>query len=160
MSGNQKSYLQSQLDKFEEMMNDFDTSIGLGNLTYNPEVDAALSFSFDQLNTMDAESCLLYAYKLEQYALFLQARHNRMRNVKNWAKNNLTLIVAKEGKNYGTQYTKYEEKVALVCAGDSYAAEINSFLSISDCKAEELEMMANRVSNMSRTLNNLYMARK
>jgi hypothetical protein len=153
MSGEKKSYL-------EELMNNFNTGLGLGNLTYDPNTDAALSFNFDQLNNMDAETALLYSALLEQYSLFIQQKYNRVKNIKNWAKSNLSIVVAKEGRNYGDKYTKYEEKVAMVINGDSYATELNNLMLLSQSKQDELEMVSERISNVSSKLHGIYYARK
>lgn len=160
MSGDKKSYLESQLETFEDLMNDFNTELGLGNLVYDPNTDQALSFNFDQLNSMDAETALMYSTLLEQYSMFIQQKYNRAKNIKNWAKHNLSIVVAKEGKNYGDKYTKYEEKIAMVVSGDSYALDLNNLMMVSQSKQDELEMISDKISNISARLNNIYYARK
>lgn len=160
MTGKPKSYVDSQLEAFEASLDECNVKLGLGNLAYNAETDRALSFSLDQLNALDPENCLNYAYKLQQYALFLQQKTNRLKSIKNWAKHNLTIIVAKEGKNYGDKYTKYEERIAMVASGDSYAQLLNAIMLKYESQIEDLDMMANRVANMAKTLSDLYMSKR
>lgn len=153
MSGEQKSYSQLQLEKLTEKLDDFNVSLGLGNLFYDPVVETILSFSYDQLNNMDDENKSLYAFKLEQYALFLQQKQNRARNIASWAKHNISIIVAKESKNYGDKYTKYDEKWHMIVSHDSYAKVLYDIMLEADSKNQELEMVATRISNLSKILN-------
>jgi hypothetical protein len=152
MTGKKESVVQSRLDDVQEMLNNFNASIGLGNLVFNPDVDQALSFSMQQLAGMDEEECNSFAFGLDQYSLFIQQKENRCLSIVKWCDHNIRVIVAKEGDQYGDKYTKYEERIYMVCTGNTYAESLQQLKSKSELHYNELKNISNRISNMANKL--------
>jgi len=155
MNVEQKSLIDSQIEDFISKMDDYITSLGLGNVIYSSEVEKALSFSADELRGLNGEECGIYCAKLQQFAFFLQTQQNRYRNLTRWTNQAIIKVIAKEGQNYGDSYTKHEIVRASVVLNNSHAAKLEEMYDEFFYKNEELEQLANRVSAMSKTLADL-----
>ncbi len=148
MSGKEESLTQSRLKEFEQELDAMLANIGI-TFIQNPEVIDALQLTYEQLKNIVSEEALILACQLQQYALYIQSVYNRLDSIKGWAEHNLSVVVGKEGRNYGTDYTKYEEKRAYVINENSYAKALAKILLSSSSKAKELNHMSNKIEKYS-----------
>jgi hypothetical protein len=159
MSGDQESLTQSRLKDFISELNNFITSVGLGNVTYNAEIDKAMSMTESQLRSMCGEDCAVYGYKLQQFALYIQKEQNRHKNVARWAKHYMDIVVSKDMANY-SDYASYETKVNAIKEANSFAKALNKIYITSISHADELDFVATRINGMAQTLKDLQYAKR
>lgn len=100
------------------------TKVGLHKIMYDVQVEKALNLTHDDLKGMSAEECGMTAYTLKQYALYLQVECNKHKNIMNWARRNIDIMVAKEYKNLGDKYTKYEVRRNILISINSAAESL------------------------------------
>lgn len=160
VNGKQESETLLRLNQFEGELDDFNKSIGLVKVNIDPVMEQALNFSIDELNGMDVADIANYAYKLQSYSLYIQRQYNRVKNLYRWANHNLTIITAKEGNQYGNQYTKYEEKKAFVAAGNSYGVQLNKVILDAGARMEELDSLSTRIASVSKALSDIQQCRR
>lgn len=152
MSGKTESLTESRLQDFEKDLDKFISQFGLNKYHHESCVDEALNLSLDQIRKIHPDECSDLCYKLSQYGVYIQGQYNRFKNKAIWANEMLNITVAKEGKKYGTQYTKYEEKKYMVIADNSFARTLHDiYLKCVSCE-NELYGIADRIYKLSRAL--------
>lgn len=152
MSGKERSYTQQKLDTYIE---ELDTQIKSMLPIKNPltsEVTTALNLTFEQLKIIPPTECAILSYKLALYSTYLQLMGNRYKSIRRWAENNINMIVAKEGGNYGDKWTKYEERKYCVIAGNEYARALNDIWVKYGGLEEDMSEIANKVRYMAQTI--------
>jgi hypothetical protein len=118
-------------------------------------IEDVLSLTYDQLKSISTDECSIFSYQLKQYAYYIQQKYNRFKNIEIWAKECMKIVFGQQADNYGTTYTKWEEKQAIIISGDSYAKKLHMIAMEYHCCAEELGQLSNRLLDMSKTLDNM-----
>lgn len=155
MSGDQKLSTQLLLKDFIDKLDLYVAGLGLGSITYSSEVEKALNFKADELRGLNSEECGVYAYKLQQFALFIQKEKNRSKNISNWIDNNIKILIAKEGKSYGDNFTKYDMIRSSIITFDTYGEALGKLYDEFNSKSEELDQISNKIAAISKTLSDL-----
>lgn len=150
---------EEKLKKFISEMNDYITGVGLGNLTYNAEIDKAMSMTEAQLRGMSGEECAMCGYKLQQFSLYIQKEQNRYKNIAKWSQHNMNLVVAKEMGNY-SDYASYQTKVDVIKSDNAYARALNRIYLNAISKSEELDFISTRISGMAQSFKDLQYAKR
>lgn len=150
---------EEKLKNFISEMNDFITSVGLGNLTYNAEIDKAMSMTESQLRGMSGEECAMCGYKLQQFSLYIQKEQNRYKNIAKWSQHNMNLIIAKEMSNY-SDYASYQTKVDAIKCDNAYARALNKIYLNATSKSEELDFISTRISGMAQSFKDLQYSKR
>lgn len=158
MSGNEKSNQQSndyttqQITVFIKDLDDHIKSLLPLKNPVDNVIGEALNMTYEQIKNIHAEECAILCYKLAQYATYLQMTINRYKNLRRWAENNLNLMMGKYGNNYGTQYTKFEEKRSALIVDNDHAKSLYDVWLKYGSLEEELSEIANRVRYISQTI--------
>lgn len=153
--GKEESLIQSRMEDFIQKLDSVVKKLYPEEIEIDTAVDKLLKMSYHDLVKIPPDDCSIGAYKLKQYAMYIQQKENRCRNVKLWLKNNLDIVIGKLAKNYGDSYTKFEEKKAGVLGDNIYAKELNNKY-IEYCAYEsELSMLCTRIVDLSRTLSEI-----
>lgn len=159
-NGQPESETLSRLSSFEQELTEYTSALGLGRITIDQATEAALNFSIDQIQGMSPVDLATYSYKLQSYSLYLQKQYNRVKNLFRWANHNISIITAKYGHEYGTNYTKYEERRALVCANNSYGIQLNKIILDAGARMEELDSISIRVGSISKALSDIQQCKR
>lgn len=159
-NGQKESETLSRLNEFEIELDNFDKSVGLVTVKLDEEVDKAMNLSSNELKVASLVDLASYTYKLQTYSYYLQKQANRVKNLYRWANHNLSIIVAKEGHNYGSQYTKYDERRNMVAVGNSYAVQLNKIILDSGARLEEIEHLSNKIASVAKTLQDIQQIRR
>lgn len=150
-SGEIESSIESKIEQYEASLDELIDKIGISYVKDEESIEA-LKLTYNQLSKMDQQECTILAYKLAQYGLYIQSVQNRLSNINNWCNTALEKIVGKHAQNYGTQFTKYEEKKACIIAENSAAAALSKLILKSSGKYKELNGISTKIANMSTIL--------
>jgi thymidylate synthase len=151
MSGKQES-AQDSIKLVEEQLDNFLDGLSLKNVIYDTDIEYILNYTASQIRSFSSEECGINAFLLQQYTLYLQKQINRLKSISGWATSNIKMLTAKEGKNYGNNYTRYDERIYLVKSGNTYGKELHKVERKADIHVQELDMIISRVNSMANTL--------
>ena len=124
---------------------------------YTGNVSRILSFTADMLQTLTAEECLSYAYELHTYGEYLESVKAKENIVLEWADASMWYIVSTLMQNYGTKYTKWQEKYYSAIKENPMANDLSkirihaaSRVTMLNGKSERIQKMADILTNLSR----------
>src|SRR5690606_30227151 len=96
------------------------------------------------------------ALYISSYAFFLKKEENKYSAKTLRIKDYLDQIVVKEARQYcDPQYTKYDEKINLVCNGNDHAKELKEIYLELLSKKTSLEYLSTSLNNISHNLQEL-----
>jgi hypothetical protein len=125
------------------------------------EVDPILSMRLEDLRKLNSIDCYEYAYILDRHALYLQSELNQHIVQNAWAKHSLDLMLGSLLMNYGTQYTKFEEKKLMIISDNEYCKALHQMISSSDLRIKSIYELASKINIIGKTLKDLgYSKRK
>lgn len=150
-NGNLESSIDTKINNYEKDLDDIIEKIGISFYKDEASIEA-LSLSYQQLKDMDQRECCILAYQLQQYGLYIQSITNRLNSISYWLNESLNKIVGKNCKNYGTDYTKFEEKKAAIIAENEAANYLMKLLIKSSGKNKELYSISAKIATMATTL--------
>lgn len=150
-NGEIESTVESKIASYEAELDSIIDKVGISYVKDEVSLEA-LNLTHAQLLSMDQQECCVISFKLQQYGLYVNSIYNRLENIKNWAEERLSIIIGKYAKNYGTAYTKYDEKRAAIIAENSVAEALLKVVLKSGGKAKELSGVSQRIGNMATTL--------
>ncbi len=159
MSGQQDSLSETtkeRLKKFEEILQTYVDGIGIGTVSYYPlEVNSCMSLTYDEILKLNEEECAAKAFVLSRFAIYIQKEFNRQQVRIKWAKTNLDGTLAKEGDKYGDKYTKYDQKLAMLCNDNSQAKTLSDIVLYAEARMLELNELSKHLTLISRTLSDM-----
>lgn len=159
MSGENESKkltVKEQLAAFEKSLDEYEGRISLLFPKCQPIViEQALNLTDSDIAMMDEEECGIKAHALAQYSLYLQKELNRNNIRINWAKEKLNALLGQKYDSYGDKYTKYEAKLAMLCADNAYAAELNNIVLHAQARTTAINNVTMHISLICSTLTGL-----
>lgn len=150
--GEKELSTESRLKSFEDKLDQLIANLLIPTPKISNNIEDVISLSYEQLSKISPDECSIFSYQLKQYAYYIQQRENRYRNVEKWANECLRRVYGMECANYGNQYTKYEERMNLIIYHNTYASKLHQIAMEYGAYANELNMLSNRMLDMSRTL--------
>lgn len=150
-SGNTESLIDTKIKKYEEELDSIIEKIGISFYKDDASIEA-LKLSYQQLVNMDQRECCILAYQLQQYGLYVQSIINRLNSISYWLNESINKIVGKYSKNYGNNFTKFEEKRAAIIAENESAEYLMKLLVKTNGKNKELYSISTKIATMSSTL--------
>ncbi len=149
---------EKKLEEFLDAINDWISCKGLIKLERNDEVEVILNMNSSDLNHLSAKECLSHAYELYAYADYVESVKAKEKIVLEWAESSIWYIISKSLDNYGSTYTKWEQKYYSAVKENPLASDIlkikkhaESRLSIIEGKSARIQKMADILNNLSRT---------
>lgn len=139
----------------KQKIEEFISSLGVNKIKYNSEVEQFLTLTKEQINKLTQKDIYTGAYLLTQYAIIIQREVNSLYSKLEWAKHNLEIVVGKRVSQYGTQYTKFEERRSMLISDDSYASALNSMILECTVRLRSLDFLSNKIIAMSKLLGNI-----
>ena len=158
MTGKKQSLnAEESLARFVETTEKYIASEGIIYSKVNPEVELILSLTAEQISELTSEQCTEAAYLLYAYCQHVQSVYNKNMAKLEWCNNALWKILSKEIDQYGTQYTKYEQKYQQAIQGNDFARKVNEIkmhveartLWLTD-KTRDLRKMADSLMELSK----------
>lgn len=153
--GEKLSFVESQIKEFEQQLDEVQARLFPISLSVDESIIKAIHLNYEQLCKIHPDECNILAFKLKQYAIYLQQQENRYRTLKNWTLNKLNVIIGNEASNYGTAYTKFEEKRLAVIAGNTFATLLNKkYLEYSSYE-NELSFLSSKITELAKALSDI-----
>ena len=146
---------EKKLEEFLDAINDWISCKGLIKLERNDEVEAILNMNSSDLNHLSAKECLSHAYELYAYADYVESVKAKEKIVLEWAESSIWYIISKSLDNYGTTYTKWEQKYYSAVKENPLASEILKIKKYAEARLAMVEGKSNKVLRMADTLSNL-----
>jgi hypothetical protein len=119
------------------------------------EAPRALNFQKDTLRMLTTEECAFYAYELYAYAEYIETLRAKENAVLEWADSSIWYIISTVMNQYGTQYTKWQEKYYSAVRENPLASQILKVKNHADARVKILNGKADRIQSMAQILNNL-----
>lgn len=136
-----------------ERLNEFEKELDLFIISHqNADIEYILSLNKEQIEKLSTQDCISYSLLLNRYALYLQKVSNRLNNKVRWATHNMNIIIGKEANNYGTTYSKFDERALMVKTQNTYAIALNKIVLEEGAKLAELEFLASKIQAIAKSL--------
>ena len=119
------------------------------------EVPEALNFTRSTLNSLSNNDCAFYAYELYTYAEYIETLRTKENAILEWADSSIWYIISTVMQNYGTQYTKWQEKYYSAIKENPLASEILKIKNHSEARVKILNGKSQTAHKMAELLNNL-----
>jgi hypothetical protein len=155
MTGESEFKIEDRFEEHYRIVQNYIDSLGCQRVSKNEDVQHALSLGSDILRSLSAEDCGVYAYSLSLYNTYLQRELSKHKIKLNWAKHNLSIIYGKYCSEFGTQYTKYDEKKDYVNHHNEAAQILLKMIVHAEGIIEEIGGYISRVSVILTALNEL-----
>lgn len=160
ISGENKSLTESRKDDFIEKLDEVLKNLIVPEPKVSNNIEDILSLTYQQLKEISIQECNIFAYQLKQYSYYVQMKENRFKNIERWSKESMRGIFGKYAQEYGTQYSKYEERCDMVIADNSYALALNKIIILAGGQAKELEGLSYRLLDMSKSLADIALSKR
>lgn len=159
----ESSQIEDRWQQFAEIAEKYLSELQLRTIKVNDDVQTVLNMDAQTLRVLSTEDCNVYAYLLDRYAFILQKEINGHAAKLNWAKHNLDVSIGHilATSQWGTQYTKYEEKRLMIISQNSYCRALNQMVLEASSIVQSLDGMSYKVATIAKTLKDLaYSKRK
>ncbi len=159
MSGqidSQSETTKDRLKKFEDVLQEYTTKLGVGNIPYYPkEVEDCMALTYDEILRLTEDDCGAKSLILNRFAAYIEKEFNRQNVRIKWAEKNLADIVAKEGNKYGDKFTKYELKIAMIANENNQAKTLRDIVLYAEARMLELSGIAKHITLIAKSLNDI-----
>ena len=146
----------------EERLNEFILTInnwvelkGLPEIQLRPEIEETLNLSKKELSKLTSKEYLEIAYELYAYAQYLESVLAKEKITLDWAESSLLYIISDKLSQYGTQYTKWDEKYNASIKENPLASQILKVKVHAAAKVQILEAKIPTTKKMSDVLYSL-----
>ena len=140
-----------ELQHWDKILDEYENSIGLSeyttNTVSNQEINTYTSMTRDEIEKLNPEDCAQIAYRLSQFAFYLQRSINREVARYNWAEESIKEVIADEVNNY--KGYGYIEKSLQAIKHNEKATGLNSIKKYAKQRSDRLQYLANNLKNLS-----------
>ena len=140
-----------QMELVEQALNEYEDSCGLPAVKSpceKDELEKYLLMTRDQIEKLSSEDCGQIAYRLGQFAFYLQRLHNREHARLAWGNNKLNNTIATEINSFD-KFMKHEVKVALIKQTNEFAKSVGKIISYTEQRIQRLNFIASSLKNLS-----------
>jgi hypothetical protein len=109
----------------------------------------------DDLQMLTGEERLCYAYELHAYSEYIETVRAKENAILEWAESSIWYIISTVMQNYGTQYTKWQEKYYSAIKENPLAFDILKVKNHAEARVKFLNGKADRTQKMADILTNL-----
>jgi len=141
-----------EVQYWDNILDEYEKSLGLGkysdvhNFTED-ELNNYFSMSRDAIEKLTPEDCAQIAYRLAQYAFYIQRTINRELARYNWAEESIKESIADEINNY-KGYGFLEKSLQAIKHNDK-ATNLNKIKKYAQQRMDRLSYLANSIKNLS-----------
>ena len=164
MSGPNESNLRAK-DKMGVVMaalEDYEKKCGLPAHTppgEESELNEYLNCGRDVMESYSAIDLAQIAWRLSQYAFYIQREYNRENSRVKWCEAKAYSACAKEFDNYSKFY-KHEVKMAAIAADNSYVGALCDLRNYAEQRSVRLDFLSKHLASMETTVKNLQRAKE
>ena len=146
---------EKRLSEFLSAIETWKACKNLVEIEENENVDQILNMNSDDIKTMTGEQCLSQAYELYAYGEYIESMKVKEKIVLDWADSSIWYIISTTMQNYGTQYTKWQEKYYSAIKENPLATDILIVKNHAEARVSLLSGKSDRIQKMAEILNNL-----
>jgi len=128
---------------------------GIAEIEINPDIETALNMRQSDLRALSHNQCLELAYELYAYSEYLDSILAKEQITLNWAEDSIWYIISDKMEQYGTKYTKWQEKYFRSIKENPLASEIIKVKNNAQARVRVLENKINTVKRLSEILTSL-----
>lgn len=141
-----------EVQYWDSVLDEYEKSLGLSKYSENhnfteTELNDYLGMNRDSIEKLTPEDCAQIAYRLAQYAFFIQRTINREQARHNWAEETTKETIADEINNY--KGYGYVEKSLQAIKHNEKATSLNKIRKYAQQRIDRLSYLANSVKNLS-----------
>tara|TARA_R110000824_G_scaffold9932_14_gene44161 strand:+ start:1711 stop:2172 length:462 start_codon:yes stop_codon:yes gene_type:complete len=149
MSGEEK------LNEFLEAVDSWVNSKTLAKAEAPENINKILNFRSSDLKRLTSQECICYSYELFTYAEYVETIKTKENVILEWADSSIWYIISTAMNQYGTQYTKWQEKYYSAIKENPLASEILKIKNHSEARVKILNGKSQTAHKMAELLNNL-----
>ena len=156
MSGKINSPVE-QMNEIVQILDDYEKESGLPKPQApgtEQELQHYLTMSRDEIEALSIEQCGSIAFRLSQYAFYIQRLHNREKARLSWASTQLNQQISQHINEYD-KFMKYANKVALIAKEYSHIKTLYKILAYAKQRMERLTYLSSSLKNLSDILSTI-----
>lgn len=150
--------IEEQVSRLDELILEYDRSIGIPPPTYSDEVTSILNMSIDQLKRSSNEEIGFKTWMLSQYNFFVQKEKNKELVRRNWLQSFFNIEFGRildQLKGYGLQ----EKRISAINSND-VLAKVDKLITKSSLRLDNLYYMNERIDCLVKCLYKIMEIRK
>ena len=146
---------EERLNEFINAVEDWKSSKSIATVKENEEIEIILNLKTEDIKSLSSEVQASYAYELYAYSEYIETQKARESIILEWADSSIWYIISTVMQNYGTQYTKWQEKYYSAIRENPLASEILKVKNHAEARVKILSGKADRIQSMASILTNL-----
>ena len=146
---------EERLNEFLAAMDSWLGSKSLPLVDENPQIKMILNMNAAEIRELSNDECSAYAYELYAYSEYVEGVRTKEKIVLDWADASIWYIISTVMQNYGTQYTKWQEKYYAAIKENPTASDILRIKNHAECRVTTLDGKSTRIQKMADILTNL-----
>ena len=143
-----------RIQKLDVMLDEYDSKVGVSAFKYDNQIENVLNYTQTDIRALAIEECGEDGYRLLRHAGYIQKECNRINARIRWLQRCVDIEIASRIKDYGTQYTSYNEKMFLVSNDPTkiYMKKLQDLIMHCEIRKEELSFLSSKVASMAQVL--------
>jgi len=146
---------EEKLNEFLEAVDSWIHSKTLAEAEAPEDISKILNFRTEDLKRLTSQECICYSYELYTYAEYIETVRAKENVILEWADSSIWYIISTVIQNYGTQYTKWQEKYYSAIKENPLAGQILKIKNHSEARVKILNGKSQTAHRMAELLNNL-----
>ena len=146
---------EERLNEFINAVEDWKSSKSIATVKENEEIEKILNLKTEDIKSLSSEVQASYAYELYAYSEYIETQKAKESIILEWADSSIWYIISTVMNNYGSQYTKWQEKYYSAIRENPLASEILKVKNHAEARVKILSGKADRVQSMANILTNL-----
>ncbi len=151
MSGEIDSTEQDQ-QKVTDLLKDYEEKIGIPSLMppgEASELEKYLTMGRDVIERLSIQDCSQIAYRLQQFAYYVQRLYNKECGIKVWAEHCINYRASKQFSKYNEYYWKHDIKISHIIRQDEYLQKLNKILNYAEQRMINIQSITNSLHSLS-----------
>jgi len=136
---------EERLNEFINAVEDWKSSKSIATVKENEEIEIILNLKTEDIKSLSSEVQASYAYELYAYSEYIETQKAKESIILEWADSSIWYIISTVMNNYGSQYTKWQEKYYSAIRENPLASEILKVKNHAEARVKILSGKADRV---------------
>jgi len=146
---------EEKLNEFLNAIDEWISSKGVLEIKKNEDVEKILNLKSEDINALSSKECLTYAYELYAYSDYIESVKAKEKIILEWANSSIWYIISRSLDNYGTSYTKWQQKYYSAISENPLASSILKLKNHAEARVSSIDGKSSKIQKMADTLTNL-----
>ena len=146
---------EEKLNEFLNAIDEWISSKGVLEIQKNEDVEKILNLRSEDINALSSKECLTYAYELYAYSDYIESVKAKEKIILEWANSSIWYIISRSLDNYGTSYTKWQQKYYSAISENPLASSILKLKNHAEARVSSIDGKSSKTQKMADTLTNL-----